>query len=105
MSKQTLNESDKNSIMLYFDINERIKKLEEIFENIEYTSPSPHLYKITIEDQKINELTFNRFNVMSSSHYLFISFNDCLPIFRVNIDKSIKIESFDREIENDKLIN
>ena len=104
MSKQTLNESDKNSIMLYFDINERIKKLEEIFENIEYTSPSPHLYKITIEDQKINELTFNRFNVMSSSHYLFISFNDCLPIFRVNIDKSIKVESFDREIENDKLI-
>ena len=85
-------------------MNERIKKLEEIFETIEYTSPSPHLYIITIEDQKINELIFNRFNVMSSSHYLFISFNDCLPIFRVNIDKTIKIESFDKIIENDKLI-
>ena len=104
MSKQSLNESEKNSIILYFDLNERIKKLEEIFENIEYTSPSPHLYIITIEDKKINELIFNRFNVMSSSHYLFISFNDCLPIFRVNIDKSIKIESFDKIIENDKLI-
>ena len=104
MSKQSLNESDKNSIMLFFDINERIKKLEEIFETIEYTSPSPHLYIITIEDQKINELIFNRFNIMSSSHYLFISFNDCLPIFRVNIDKTIKIESFDKIIENDKLI-
>ena len=41
---------------------------------------------------------------MSSSHYLFISFNDCLPIFRVNIDKTIKIESVDKIIENDKLI-
>ena len=104
MSKQTLNESDKNSIMLYFDINERIKKLEEIFESIEYTSPSPYEYKITITDKKINELTFNRFNIMSSLHYLFISFNENLPIFRINIDKSIKVESFDKVIEDNKLI-
>ena len=104
MSKQSLNESDKNSIMLYFDINEKIKKLEEIFESIEYISPSPFQYKIIISDNKINELSFSKFNVMSSLHYLFISFNECLPIFRINIDKKIKIESFDKKIENNKLI-
>jgi len=104
MSNLPLNESDKNSIILFFDVNERIKKLEEIFESIEYTSPSPYEYKITITDKKINELTFNRFNVMSSLHYLFISFNENLPIFRINIDKSIKVESFDKVIEDNKLI-
>ena len=104
MSNPPLNESDKNSIILFFDVNERIKKLEEIFESIEYTSPSPYEYKIAITDKKINELTFNRFNVMSSLHYLFISFNENLPIFRINIDKSIKVESFDKVIEDNKLI-
>ena len=104
MVEQILNESDKNSNLLYFDINERIKKLEEIFETIEYISPAPYEYKIIITDEKINELSFNRFNVMSSLHYLFISFNDNLPIFRINIDKSIKVESFDKIIENNKLI-
>ena len=104
MAEQILNESDKNSNLLYFDINERIKKLEEIFETIEYISPAPYEYKIIITDEKINELSFNRFNVMSSLHYLFISFNDNLPIFRINIDKSIKVESFDKIIENNKLI-
>ena len=104
MSNQSLNESDKNSIILYFDVNERIKKLEEIFGSIDYTSPSPYEYKITITDKKINDLVFNRFNVMSSLHYLFISFNENLPIFRVNIDKSIKVESFDKVVENNKLI-
>ena len=104
MSNQSLNESDKNSIILYFDVNERIKKLEEIFESVDYTSPSPYEYKITITDKKINDLVFNRFNVMSSLHYLFISFNENLPIFRVNIDKSIKVESFDKVVENNKLI-
>ena len=104
MSKQSLNESDKNSIMLYFDNNEKIKKLEEIFESIEYISPSPFQYKIIISDNKINELSFTKFNVMSSLHYLFISINECLPIFRINVDKKIKIESFDKKIENNKLI-
>ena len=104
MSNPPFNESDKNSIILFFDVNERIKKLEEIFESIEYTSPSPYEYKITITDKKINELTFNRFNIMSSLHYLFISFNENLPIFRINIDKSIKVESFDKVIEDNKLI-
>ena len=104
MSNQSLNESDKNSIILYFDVNERIKKLEEIFESVDYTSPSPYEYKITITDKKINDLVFNRFNVMSSLHYLFISFNENLPIFRVNIDKTIKVESFDKVVENNKLI-
>ena len=104
MSKQLLNESDKNSIMLYFDINEKIKKLEEIFESIEYISPTPLEYKIIITDNKINELSLDKFNVMSSLHYLFISINDCLPIFRINVDKKIKIESFDKKIENNKLI-
>jgi len=104
MSKQSLNESDKNSIMLYFDINEKIKKLEEIFESIEYISPSPFEYKIVITDNKINELSFTKFNVMSSLHYLFISINECLPIFRINIDKKIKIETFDKQIEGNKLI-
>ena len=74
MSNQSLNESDKNSIILYFDVNERIKKLEEIFESVDYTSPSPYEYKITITDKKINDLVFNRFNVMSSLHYLFTLF-------------------------------
>ena len=78
--------------------------MEEIFETIEYISPAPYEYKIIITDEKINELSFNRFNVMSSLHYLFISFNDNLPIFRINIDKSIKVESFDKIIENNKLI-
>ena len=41
---------------------------------------------------------------MSSLHYLFISFNENLPIFRVNIDKSIKVESFDKVVDNNKLI-
>ena len=104
MSKHSLNESDKNSIMLYFDINEKIKKLEEIFESIEYISPSPFEYKIIITDNKINGLSFSKFNVMSSLHYLFISINECLPIFRINVDKKIKIESFDKRIENNKLI-
>ena len=104
MSKQSLNESDKNSIMLYFDINEKIKKLEEIFESIEYISPTPLEYKIIITDNKINELSLDKFNVMSSLHYLFISINECLPIFRINVDKKIKIESFDKKIENNKLI-
>ena len=104
MSKQLLNESDKNSIMLYFDINEKIKKLEEIFESIEYISPTPLEYKIIITDNKINELSLGKFNVMSSLHYLFISINECLPIFRINVDKKIKIESFDKKIENNKLI-
>ena len=103
MSRQTLNESDKNSIILYFDINDKIKKLEEIFESIEYLSPSPYEYKIIITDNKINEISFNRFNVISSLHYLFISFNECLPIFRINIDKSIKIDSFDKIVEGNKL--
>ena len=103
MSKQTLNESDKNSIILYFDNNDKIKKLEEIFESIEYLSPSPYEYKIIITDNKINEISFNRFNVISSLHYLFISFNECLPIFRINIDKSIKIDSFDKIVEGNKL--
>ena len=103
MSRQTLNESDKNSIILYFDNNDKIKKLEEIFESIEYLSPSPYEYKIIITDNKINEISFNRFNVMSSLHYLFISFNECLPIFRINIDKSIKIDSFDKIVEGNKL--
>ena len=104
MSKQSLNESNKNSIMLYFDINEKIKKLEEIFESIEYISPTPLEYKIIITDNKINELSLDKFNVMSSLHYLFISINECLPIFRINVDKKIKIESFDKKIENNKLI-
>ena len=104
MSKQSLNESDKNSIMLYFDINEKIKKLEEIFESIEYISPTPLEYKIIITDNKINELSLDKFNVMSSLHYLFISINECLPIFRINVDKKIKIESFDKKIENNKFI-
>ena len=104
MSKQSLNESDKNSIMLYFDINEKIKKLEEIFVSIEYISPTPLEYKIIITDNKINELSLDKFNVMSSLHYLFISINECLPIFRINVDKKIKIESFDKKIENNKLI-
>ena len=104
MSKQLLNESDKNSIMLYFDINEKIKKLEEIFESIEYISPTPLEYKIIITDNKINELSLDKFNVMSSLHYLFISINECLPIFRINVDKKIKIESFDKKNENNKLI-
>ena len=103
MSRQTLNESDKNSIILYFDNNDKIKKLEEIFESIEYLSPSPYEYKIIITDNKINEISFNRFNVMSSLHYLFISFNECLPIFRINIDKSIKIDSFNKIVEGNKL--
>jgi len=104
MSKQSINESDKNSIIIYSDVNERIKKLEEMFDSIEYVSPSLFEYKIIITDKKIKELSFNRFNVMSSLHYLFISFNDYLPIFRVNIDKKIRIETFDKIIENDKLI-
>ena len=103
MSRQTLNESDKNSIILYFDNNDKIKKLEEIFESIEYLSPSPYEYKIIITDNKINEISFNRFNVMSSLHYLFISFNECLPVFRINIDKSIKIDSYDKIVEGNKL--
>ena len=41
---------------------------------------------------------------MSSLHYLFISFNENLPIFRVNVDKSIKVESFDKVVDNNKLI-
>jgi len=104
MSKQSLNESNKNSIMLYFDVNEKIKKLEEIFDYVEYISPSPFEYKIIITDNKINELSFSRFNVMSSLHYIFISFNEYLPVFRVNIDKTIKIESFDKILDNNKLI-
>ena len=96
--------SVKSCIILYFDVNERIKKLEEIFESIDYTSPSPYEYKNKITDKKINGLVFNRFNVMSSLHYLFISFNENLPIFRVNIDKSIKVESFDKVVDNNKLI-
>ena len=104
MSKQSLNESDKNSIMLYFDINEKIKKLEEIFDSIDYISPCPFEYKIIITDNKINGLSFSKFNVMSSLHYLFISINECLPIFRINVDKKIKIESFDKKIEINKLI-
>ena len=90
--------------MLYFDINEKIKKLEETFESIEYISPTPLEYKIIITDNKINELSLDKFNVMSSLHYLFISINECLPIFRINVDKKIKIESFDKKIENNKLI-
>jgi len=104
MAKNLNNDIEKNSIILYFDINERIIKLEEIFESIDYVSPSPYEYKIIIKDKKIKDLSFDRFNIMSSLHYLYISFNEKLPIFRVNIDKCIKVEYFDKEIEDNKLI-
>ena len=103
MSKSTLTESDKSSLIIFYNGEERVKKLEEIFDSIKYISPAPFEYKIIIEDEKIKSLSLNRFNIMSSLHYLFISFNDILPIFRVNIDKLIKIESFDKIIDDNKL--
>ena len=104
MSKSTIFETERKSIKIDSNIEERVKKLEDIFDSIEYVSPAPFVYKIIIEDKKIKTLSLNRFNIMSSLHFIFISFNNILPIFRVNIDKSIKIESFNKEIDGNKLI-
>ena len=104
MSISTLTESDKSSIIIFYNGEEKVKKLEEIFDSIKYISPAPYEYNIIIEDKKINSLSLNRFNIMSSLHYLFISFNTILPIFRVNVDKLINIEFFDKIVEDNKLI-
>ena len=104
MSKPLLNESEKSSFSIDLNLEERVKKLEEIFDSIKYISPAPFEYKIIITDEKIKTLSLNRFNIMSSLHFLFISFNNILPIFRVNVDKSIKIKSFDKIIDDNKLI-
>ena len=104
ISKSTIYETEKNSISNY-NFEDRVKKLEEIFDSVEYKSPAPYEYKIIIKDKKIKTLSLNRFNVMSSLHFIFISFNSVLPVFRVNIDKSIKIESYDKiKEDDDKLI-
>ena len=103
MSKlTTLNESNKS--INFIDLQERVKKLEEIFDSIKYISPAPYEYKIIIEDEKIKTLSLNRFNIISSLHFLFISFNNILPIFRINMDKSIKIDYFNKIIDDNKLI-
>ena len=105
MSKSTINETEKSSLKTIFNnVEERVKKLEEFFDSIEYISPAPYEYKIIIEDEKIKTLSLNKFNMMSSLHFLFISFNDILPVFRINVDKHIKIESFDKIIDDNKLI-
>ena len=104
MSISTLTESDKSSIIIFYNGEDKVKKLEEIFDSIKYISPAPYEYNIIIEDKKINSLSLNRFNIMSSLHYLFISFNTILPIFRVNVDKLINIEFFDKIVEDNKLI-
>ena len=104
MSKSTISETEKSSFKTIFNIEERVKKLEEIFSSIKYISPAPYEYNIIIEDDKIKTLCLNKFNIISSLHFLFISFNDILPVFRINIDKYIKIESFDKVIDDNKLI-
>ena len=75
-----------------------------MFDSIKYVSPAPFEYKIIITDEKIKTLSLNRFNIISSLHFLFISFNTILPVFRVNVDKCIKIKSFDKIIDDNKLI-
>ena len=104
MSISTLNEPEKSSIILGFNLEERIKKLEEIFNSIKYISPAPYEYKIIIKDEKIRTLSLNMFNIIYSLNYIFISFNNNLPVFRINVDKCIKIKSFDKMIEGNKLI-
>ena len=85
-------------------IGGRIKKLEDIFNSIKYINSAPFEYKIEIEDEKISTLIINNFNVMSSSHYFFISLSNTLPVFRVNIDKIINVESFNYIITGNKLL-
>ena len=104
MSKILLNDLEKSSFTKDFNLEERVKKLEEIFDSIKYISPAPFEYKIIIIDKKIKTLSLNRFNIISSLHFLFISFNNILPIFRINVDKSIRIKSFDKIIDDNKLI-
>ena len=104
MSKTLLSESEKSSFTIDFNLEERVKKLEEMFDSIKYVSPAPFEYKIIITDEKIKTLSLNRFNIISSLHFLFISFNTILPVFRVNVDKCIKIKSFDKIIDDNKLI-
>ena len=86
------------------EIGGRIKKFEDIFNSIKYTNFAPYEYKIEIEDEKISSLIINNFNVMSSSHYFFISLSNTLPVFRVNIDKTINVESFKYTITGNLLI-
>ena len=104
MSISTLNKSEKNTILFKINSEERVKKLEEIFNSIKYISPAPYKYKIIIKDEKIRTLSFNQFNIISSLHYIFISFNNNFPVFRVNVDKCIKIKSFNKIIEDNELI-
>lgn len=103
-STSTLNISEKSTTILDFNLEERVKKLEEIFNSIKYISPTPYEYKIIINDEKIRNLSLSQFNIMSSLHYIFISLNNNLPVFRVNVDKCIKIKSFDKIIEGNQLI-
>jgi len=77
------------------------KKLEEIFQNVNYISPSPNEYKIIIKDEKIRNIIINNFHVVSSYHYIFIIMNDNLPIFKLNLQKNIKIKEYHSDIKGD----
>ena len=73
MSKTLLSESEKSSFTIDFNLEERVKKLEEMFDSIKYISPAPFEYKIIITDEKIKTLSLNRFNIISSLHFLFLN--------------------------------
>ena len=77
------------------------KKLEEIFQNVNYISPSQNEYKIIIKDEKIRNILINNFHVVSSYHYIFIIMNENLPIFKLNLQKNIKIKEYHSDIKGD----
>ena len=77
------------------------KKLEEIFQNVNYISPSQNEYKIIIKDEKIRNIIINNFHVVSSYHYIFIIMNENLPIFKLNLEKNIKIKEYHSDIKGD----
>ena len=77
------------------------KKLEEFFQIVNYISPSPNEYKIIMKDEKIKNIIIYNFHVVSSSHYIFIYINENLPIFKLNLQKNIKIKEYHTNIIED----
>ena len=70
-------------------------KLEEYFSNISYVRPSQHEYNIIINDkEKVPSLEIKNFHILTSTHYLFIQFNETLPLFKINLEKNLELKEY-----------
>ncbi|MCQ2819958.1 MAG: hypothetical protein MJ252_22050, partial [archaeon] len=79
------------------------KTLEQYFDKVSYICPDKNVYQIFIKDEKINKMNIAKFHVVSSEDNIYIFFNECFPIFKVNVGQKIKIKEYHLDITQNYL--